>query len=436
MRKLSLLIVGLLLVNSLLAQINSPKDPALSKTAAENHVMSSDDMSMKNYRGAANSLHWLMSNTPEYFEGMYINAYKAYEQLANRESDAAKKKVLLDSMLISYRLKGEYFTLSDREKNNLAFKYYKYLKKDKSKIKEALQAYHDAYTYPENVINNNIVAYMDILRRYIKFGNEVSTNEIFEVFDQVTEVIEIKRQQGVSKKKLDQYSKIVNEILTSIIGNDGVDCKFIEENFGPGLDTEENFEAAKRVFTLMLNNECTDSPYYIKSAEILWSTEPTAGIAKILARFHAESGELDLAAEWYEKAIGISDTDEKKARIKMSLANVYVVNGEKSKARATALAAIKLDKEVSINAYNLIGNLYYYSFNDCKKSTDKFKDYSIFMAAYDMYEKAGNKKGMNDAKAQFPTVSERHTENRTEGETIKINCWLNTSTTLKTRTTN
>ena len=54
-------------------------------------------------------------------------------------------------------------------------------------MEEALETYREAYTYPENVINNNVVAYMDILRRYAKFGHEVSNDEVFEVFDQIIE---------------------------------------------------------------------------------------------------------------------------------------------------------------------------------------------------------------------------------------------------------
>jgi tetratricopeptide (TPR) repeat protein len=438
MRKSLFSFFNLLLVNLLIAQINASDDPVLSKAAAERQVLSFDDMGMKNYRGAANSLHWMMTNVPNYYEGMYIYAYKAYEQLANSEEDAIQKKVLYDSMIISYRLKGKFFSLNDREKNNLAYKYYKYFKNDKDKIEEALMTYHEAYEYPENVINNNVVAYMDILRRYSKFGNEVSTDEVFGVFDEVINVIDIKQQQGESLEKLSQYSKIVNEILTSIVGNgeEGIDCDFIEENFGLRLDKEEKIEDAKRIFTLMLNNECTTNPYYIKCAEILWSAEPTAGLAKILGRFHAKAGDLDLAAEWYEQAIEVSDTNSKKALIKMTLANVYAANNEKGKARDTALAAAEINKDIAKEAYSFVGNLYYNSFNDCKKSVDKFEDYAVFMAAYDLYEKAGNTSGMEKAQVQFPTNSERHTENRTQGEKLKIACWINTTTKLKTRRTN
>jgi len=438
MRKLILSLFSLFLINLLYAQVNPPDDPALSKSAAEHQAMSSDYMSVKDYRQAANSLNWLMINVPYYYEGIYIHAYKAYEQLAISEENTEQKKALIDSMIISYRLKGEVFNLNDREKNNLAYKYYKYYKNDKDKIEEALLTYQEAYEYPENVINNNVVAYMDIMRRYAKFGNEVTTDEVFEVFDKVINVIDIKQQQGVSLKKLEQYSKIVNDILTDIVGNgtDGIDCSFIEENFGPRLDEDKDVDDAKRVFTLLLNNNCTDNPYYIKSAEILWSADPTSGLAKILARFHAKLGDFDLAAEWYEQAIEVTDTKSKKAIIKMNLANIYAANNEKSKARDAALSAVNFDQSISKEAYSFVGNLYYNSFNDCKKSDDKFQDYAVFMAAYDLYAKAGNSSGMEKAQAQFPTNSEVHTYNKTKGETINIGCWIKTVTKLKTRPTN
>lgn len=437
MRKPFLAFCYLLLVHQLFAQINAPSDPLLAKKAAEYQVLSTDDMGLKDYRAAANSLHWLMVNTPNYYEGTYIYAYKAYEQLANAELDLAKKKVLYDSMIISYRMKGELFSLNDREKNNLAYKYYKYYKNDKDKIKEAFVTYHEAYENPQHVINNNIIAYMDILRRYTKFGNQVSLDEIFEVYDQITEVIEIKKGQGIAQKKLNQYSKIVNEILTELIGNgeNGIDCDFIEKSFGPRLDKDKSFEDAKRVFTLMLNNECTTNAYYIKAAEIIWSTAPSAGIAKTIAKSYSDLGELERASEWYEKAIDVIGDDAQKALIKMTLANIYATNNEKSKARAAAFAAVNFDNSITNDAYSFVGNLYYNSFNDCKQSDDKFADYAVFMAAYDLYKKAGDTNAMEKAQAQFPTNAEVHTGNRTKGEVLKIGCWINATTKLRTRPT-
>lgn len=438
MRKPFFAICYLFLVNQLFAQINAPSNPVLAKKAAEYQVLSSDDMGLKDYRAAANSLHWLMVNVPDYYEGTYIYAYKAYEQLANEEVDKTKKKLLYDSMIISYQMKGTLFSLNDREKNNLAFKYYKYFKNDKDKISEALATYHEAYEYPENVINNNVIAYMDLLRRYKKFGNQISVDQTFEVYDKIMEVIEIKKGQGFSPKKLNQYNQVVNEILTDLIGNDEgeIDCKFIEDSFGTRLDKDKNFVDAKRVFTLMLNNDCITNPYYIKSAEIIWSTDPSAGIAKTIAKAYSELGDLEQASEWYEKAIDVIGDDAQKAVIKMNLANIYAANNEKSKARAAAFAAVNFDNSITNDAYSFVGNLYYNSFNDCKQSDDKFADYAVFMAAYDLYKKAGDTNAMEKAQAQFPTIAEVHTGNRTKGETIKIGCWINTTTKLKTRPTN
>ncbi len=68
-------------------------------------------------------------------------------------------------MFMVYQLKQEQFGLSNTEINNLAYRYYKFHKENSEKYEEALRAFAKAYEKPSEMINNNLVAYMDIVRR-------------------------------------------------------------------------------------------------------------------------------------------------------------------------------------------------------------------------------------------------------------------------------
>ena len=188
MKRVLTLLLTLALIQSAVAQapqLNLPDDPELRSKASEKFALSVDAMSVDNYREAANSLGWLLKNVPELYDGLYINSYKAYEELAEKSTDESKKNMYLDSMIISYNLKEDIYELTDREKNNRAYRYYKYWKANKEKMSEAIEAYESAYENHDDVINNNIVSYMDIIRRAKAYGEPLSNDDVFNVYTEI-----------------------------------------------------------------------------------------------------------------------------------------------------------------------------------------------------------------------------------------------------------
>ena len=412
-----------------------PTDPQLEAEAKRRFAISVDAIASDRYREAAGALNWLMKNAPDLYDGLYINGYKAYESLAEAEKDEAKQNMLLDSMFISFNLKAKYFELTDLELNNKAYRYYKYWKSNKEKMGDAIAAYEAAYKNPSEVINNNIVSYMDIIRRAKAYGQNISNDQVFDVYTQIMETIDLKEQQGEDADRLEKYRDAVNSLLTMTMG-DALNCDFINTNLAPKLDQAPDLKMAKKVFGLLLNQQCSDSPYFLKAAEIIQAQEPTEGIAKVIAQRAAVAEEYDKANKYYNEAIGLSSDPEKKADLLLDLTSVYIRMGNKPEARKTALQAAEIHKPSEKQALTLIANMYMNSFNDCSQKVSQIDDRSIYMAAYDLYQKVGNSEGMAQAKAQFPTVSDVFTANKKEGDPIRVGCWINVSTTIKTRPSN
>jgi len=57
----------------------------------------------------------------------------------------------------------------------------------------------------------------------------------------------------------------------------------------------------------------------------------------------------------------------------------------------------------------------------------------VFIAAYNMYQKAGNARGMKNAQAQFPSMEEIFELGMEEGQVVKVGCWVNESVSVKRR---
>lgn len=436
MKKVVTLILALLAINTSFSQdLKLPEDPAMQAEARRRFALSVDYMSADNYRQAANAITWLMKNTPELYDGLYINGYKAYEGLAEAEKDEAKQNVLLDSMFICFDLKSEYFELTDLEKNNEAYRYYKYWKANKSKMSDAMEAYDIAYEKPSEVINNNIVSYMDIARRYKAYGNPLSNEEVLEIYGKVMDVIDLKEQAGEDIEKLDRYKTAVNSLLTQIIGDD-LNCDFINKNLAPPLDQSNDPKLAKKIFGLLLGQNCSDSPYFLKAAEIIQASEPTEGIAKVIAQRAFAAKDYPKAEKYYKEAANLSSDPEKKADLLLDMTKLYIAQANKPEARKVALEAAKLDATKESEALTLVANMYMNSSSECYQQKNQIEDRAIYIAAYDLYQKAGNSEGMAQARAQFPTVSDVFTANKKEGEAIRVGCWINVTTTIKTRPTN
>lgn len=426
-----MLLAFLLLPLAAISQ-NWPDDPELAAEAKRRFALSVDDMKIKQYQKALNSLRWLEQNVPQLYDGQYINGYKAYEELANAASDEAQKNVYLDSMFYFYDMKEERFELTDREKNNRAYRYYKYWKSNKEKIGTGMKAYEVAYENKNAVINNNIVSYMDMVRRYRAYGNSFSNEAVLDVYGQVMEVMEIKEANGEDEAKLERYSSAVNGLLTQIIGDD-LNCEFIDQNLAPPLDQGEDVQLAKKVFGLMLGQGCSDSPYYLKAAIMIQKSEPNSGLAKVIAQQYYKQDDIENATIFYLEAIDLETDESKKGSLYLDLAKLYAAQKNKTEARKFALEAAKLNNEVAREAYSFVGNLYMGSFDDCQKSQSQIDDRAVFMIAFDLFQMAGNGDGMNAAKAQFPTVSDVFTANKKEGDKIMVGCWIQRQTTIRTR---
>ena len=143
--------------------------------------------------------------------------------------------------------------------------------------------------------------------------------------------------------------------------------------------------------------------------------------------------EFDKALPVLEKALTLAENNKQKGEIQMELAKVNAQSGKKSAARSAAREAASLDPELTASAYSLIGDLYMSAFNDCRGGESRARDYSVFIAAYSAYQKAGDSKGMGSARARFPSKEELFTEGLTPGTAISTGCWVGETVSLATR---
>ncbi len=396
--------------------------------AKEKNALYTDMMNSGNYAAASKALDWLLINTPDLNSSIYINGAKIFEGLAEKEKDAAKRAEYEQKALSMYDNRIKYFGDEAAVLNRKANAAYGFYKDDKSKYKELFELFKKTVEVNgTDIFDGNLLYYMVVTHKYKRSSNGLTDEQVFEIYSDIMGIVDQKNDAG--KPVNPKITDTIDKLLTSTVD---VDCNFIEEKLGPKFRETKDVKLGKKIFSLMLAQKCTDSPLAIEVAETINETDPDFGIAKFIAAKYQGEKNFDKAVEFYEKAISLTEDNTKKADVYLSIAKINQVRGQKVAARASAREALKNDPSMS-DAYTLIGDLYLTSFEDCKGGESRVKDYAVYIAAYNMYQRAGNSEMMAKAKEVFPSIEDIFNENYEEGQTVQVNCWIQETVKLERR---
>ncbi len=406
---------------------NWPED---RKTAEERNVLYNDALKADNYEEAAKHLQWLLDNAPDLNASIYINGAKIYEALTEKASDKAQKEEYSEKTMQMYDGRAKYFgekpSITDR-KINTAFKL---MYKDADKHEELYTMYKDAFDkYGSKSAYYNILPYMNLARLNYQ-AKKIDEDAVLATYDQVDQILSEQIEKGKNVEKLEETKENVDALLVSTID---LTCDQIEDKFASKLKANPGDEKlAEKIIKLSLMSNCANSAFFIKAAETSFNANPNAGMAKIIGRRKMAEESYDSALTYFNKALELTQDPAEKAELSLDLAKITYKSGDKNKAREMAMRAVE-NSETSSEAYTLIGNMYMGSYEQCRNGKNEIEDRAVFLAAYDMYQKAGNSQGMTNAKEQFPSKENIFNYNMNVGDNVKTGCWINTTTTIRTR---
>ncbi|BDD07834.1 hypothetical protein FUAX_02660 [Fulvitalea axinellae] len=410
---------------------NWPSDPQLKEKATEENVLYTDYLKQGQYNNCRAPLNWLLRTVPDLNKSLYINGVKIYENLARTEQNAAQKKVFQDSTLLLYDLRIKYYGDEANVLVRKAYSAYKFFYKDKSKNEYLYTLFTKAFEANNNTIPLYLAEpYMNVISRYKKSGGPLTDLQVVDLYDRITAVLAEGRKTSKNPAKIDQAQGRIDELLTKTVE---VNCAFIAETLAPKFKKNPtDLRLAQNIFKLALAVKCIELPVFIDAAKVVYQNQPTFGLAKLIGRDLITKKDYDDALKYLDMALPKAEDSEDKADIYMLKASVYYHKQLKTKAREYAFKAVAVDPSRK-EAYTFVGNLYFGSYQQCKKGVSKVADRAVFLAAYDMYLKAGDKKGMANAKAQFPSKEELFSYNIDEGSKIKVGCWINVTATVRAR---
>ncbi len=428
--KLSLIgLIVILFIGNANAQWNWPDDRA---TAEEKNALYTDSFKQGNFRAAANHLHWLLVNAPDLNRSIYINGVKIYDGLASEATDDAQKEIFQDSVLLLYDLRIKYFNQEGNVLNRKVYDAYRYYVGDQNRYQELFTMFKSTFELNGNkVMDINLLPYMDVVRRYKLTGGTITDEEVLDVYEEIVDITNYKIE--VVKKNTDRLKVVLDKVNELLVSTIDVDCDFVENTLGPKLSEEpDNLKLAKNIMRLAFAGKCTDLDVFMDAAKIVQQNEPEYGLAKLIGQSAASKKDFDTAIKYLEESIELTDDNTKKADSYYSLAVIQANQDKKVSARDYARKAVAADPTKK-EAYKVIGNLYFNSFNDCKKGENPVHDKAVYIAAFEMFKRAGDNEGMARAKSQFPTMEEIFTWDMDVGDQYTVGCWINETISLQKR---
>lgn len=407
---------------------NWPADPAQEAKARELNAAYTDYMKSDQFLEATKPLNWLLVNAPELNESLYINGVTIYKGAADATADAAQKAVFQDSVITLYSKRGDIYKNEAKWIENKAYYGYQFYKADKEKLKIPIVDFEKAQELNGAISPGLTAAYFDLIRRNYLMNKAYQPEQVLAIYDTITAQLDKAAAEG---KDVTSPKGQVEQLLVAM---ELIDCDFIENTMGPKLAADPTNEAlADQIFKYSVQYKCYSSKSFLSALELIHAKKPTFSTSQVIAMRYMQEGAAQKALPMLEQSLTLAENNVQKAEVNMELAKINGSEGRKSQARTYAREAASLDESKISDAYSLIGNLYMNSANDCRGGESRAKDYSIYIASYNAYQRAGDSKGMANARARFPSKEELFTEGLTVGSTINTGCWIGESVTLATR---
>lgn len=412
---------------------NWPEDEGQNALTKEKQAHYKLLMAKSEFPQALKELNWLYTNTPNLNPSIYIDGEDCLDYIIKKGVDSKRKDQLQDSILWMYDQRMVYFDNDASTMDRKAYKAFQMYYKTAPKFPLLADLYAKAYEMNGPEISYfNLNTYMLLAKNYhISDKLAMPAEGVLDIHSLIIDIIEQQKMNGGNMERLEKEQNKTDAWLESIPGI--LSCSFIEEKLVPKFKADpSDLNTAKKIFKYSVKAKCTDQPYFLEASEPVFKEQPSFTLASHIGNKYLAGGALAKGIQYHEEALKLASTSEEKYDALMGQALGASKLGNKTRARKLAYEALS-EKPDGKEAYNLIGNLYFTSYDDCKEEKSQVSDRAVFLAAFEMYKKAGNTSQMEASRSQFPSIENIFNEGKEVGSNITIGCWINVTVPIERR---
>lgn len=381
-----------------------------------------ESLDNKDYNAAARYLKELLDKAPKASPNTFVRGISLYRNKINRAKSVSEKNMYVDSMLLLYDLRNEYF--GDHPKQGTPYildrkarEVLNYKPNDRKAIREAFRAAIAAGG--DNVDPETVVAYFSNLCDDYKNTDEVMPEEIIAEYDRLTPFFTNNPAAVEYKGQFDAAFGI----------SGAANCENLEKLFSAKLAAAPDDEALlAQAVSLMSRAKC-DGDFYFSLTEKYYQVKPSSETAMFLAQAFQSKKDYAKAKTYLNEALAVEENPAERQLLLVRIALVDLVSNNIQGAAAAARQARDLNPEDGV-PYFILGQCYASSAAAC----GGFGGQATFWVAYDTMAKAIDllpsdseymehaKTSLSAFRSRFPSSEECFFNELQEGARYTVNC--------------
>lgn len=375
----------------------------------------------------------VFKNCPLASLNIYIDGVAIVEYMIARETDPEAKEKLIDTLMMVYdqRIRAfgrEGFVLGRKGVNLMTYR--------PNATEELYNIFRRSIAVAGFESEAPVVAqYFRYAERMVR-DETITKEEFFEIYEELIRIIDfnVGQSQG-NQQQISTWENIRSFIEQTL--EPYATCDDLIAIFSKKLqDTPEDLDLIYKVINLFDRKGCTDSPFYLQTTLKAYELDPSPQSAYAIGRMYFRNREYAESISFLQEAEKLESPSDR-ADGMILLANSYREIGNKVRAREAALKAIQYRPNDG-NPYILIGDLYAASSDEC--GTNELTSNAVYWVAVDKYiearridpsvaDEATNR--INIYQKYFPSIETIFFYGHAEGETFKVECWINETTTIR-----
>ncbi len=380
-------------------------------------------------------------NCPQASQNTFIRGAILVKMKYSQETDPIRREAWIDTLMMVYDQRIQYFGNVPQSREGLVLGR-KAVDLFQLRPNNTLPIYEMTKRSILLERNNSqadvILIYMQSLIRMVEAGL-LPTGEILLAYDQVMAIIDHNIANNTQDNNLYVQAKNNVEIMFEPFAT----CENIIALYGPRFNnTPNNIELLEKVTSMLSKASCTDSDLFYKTTLNLHKLKPTAQSAFMMARMESSSQNYREALNFYQQAIDLYQSDSDKFTAYLLMADMsFRQLRQFAQARTYALQASALAPNNG-RPLLLIGEMYATSANQCGEN-DLTKNVA-YWAAVDKFLQARNADSdpavveratqlINTFSQYFPNREIIFFHGLTEGQTYRVECWINETTRVRAR---
>lgn len=290
---------------------------------------------------------------------------------------------------------------------------------------------------PNNVSKTSTTIGTTELLMYNDFSININENNKVDIINNKSKAENIISRTQVSK----EVKSLLDDLYTQNFADksDPTDCaKLLDIYRKKYVEKPNDLETIKTVYNK--TKGCADSSFNVELLKKLNAMEPGYSYAIRLGKIYTRLNKYDSAYVLYENAVAKETDSLKKADLYFSMANIKYEKNDFPASRDFAKQTIAYNPKMG-TAYLLIGTLYAASGKLCGPGTG-FQSQIVLWPAFDYFKKAKEMDATVAEDAQkmistytqyLPTKGDITAKKLAEGASYQIGCWINETTTVKSR---